>query len=159
MLKLIPIKGVILAVLTAGALCYHVGQAQSETQKTYVGSDACRSCHEAEYDRFNAYAKKAHSYEHILKLRKGITEAEFRQCLACHTTGYGKPGGFRSEQETPQLKEPGCEVCHGPGSIHASSQDPKDIDSKVSIKDCEACHRPDRVEAFGYRPVIFGGAH
>ena len=42
--------------------------------------------------------------------------------------GYGKPGGFRSEHETPGLKEPGCEVCHGPGSIHAASRDARDID-------------------------------
>jgi hypothetical protein len=159
MRKRIPIKGIACAILTASILWWQVGRAQSEIEKSYVGSEMCRSCHEAQYDRFKTYAKKAQSYSHIMTLKKGLTEAEFRQCLECHTTGYGKPGGFRSEQETPRLKDAGCEVCHGPGSIHVQSQDPKDMKTKLSTKDCEVCHNADRVEAFKYKPLIYGGAH
>jgi len=135
------------------------GLARSEVQKTYVGSEACRNCHELEYSRFNAHAKKARSYEHILTMKKGMTEAEFRGCLECHTTGYGKPGGFSSEKETPHLKEAGCEVCHGPGSRHVQTSDPKEIKGKLTVKDCELCHNNERVEAFHYKPLIYGGAH
>ncbi len=127
--------------------------------KTYVGSEACRECHETEYKNFKTWAKKAHSYEDILKMKKGLTESEFRRCFECHTTGFGQPGGFKSAQETPYLKDAGCEVCHGPGSLHVESGDPKDIKGKLTKKDCERCHNAERVAAFNYKPLIHGGAH
>jgi mono/diheme cytochrome c family protein len=37
-------------------------------------------------------------------------------CLKCHTTGYGKPSGFKSLTETPKLINVQCEACHGPGA-------------------------------------------
>jgi hypothetical protein len=92
-------------------------------------------------------------------MKKGLTSAEFEKCFECHTTGYGKPSGFRSEQDTPHLKDAGCETCHGPGSIHVESGDPKDIRGKLVAKDCEVCHNSERVNAFKYKPLVFGGAH
>jgi hypothetical protein len=77
----------------------------------------------------------------------------------CHTTGYGKPGGFRSEHDTPDLRNAGCEVCHGPGSLHCETEDPGDIMGSLTADECEECHRTDRVEAFDYKPLIYGGAH
>lgn len=136
-----------------------VSQAGSETDKTYVGSQACGECHEAEYESFKTYSKKAHSYESIKVMKKGLTEAEFVQCFECHTTGHRKAGGFRSEHETPELKDAGCEVCHGPGSLHVESQEPDDINGDLTAKDCETCHNSDRVAAFDYKPLIYGGAH
>lgn len=138
---------------------WSVGKAGSEGQKTYVGSKACQDCHEDEYENFRTYAKKAHSYDSIKVMKKGLTDAEFQNCLGCHTTGYGKPGGFRSEQDTPDLKEAGCEVCHGPGSLHCETEDPGAIVGSLTAKECESCHRSDRVEAFNYKPLIYGGAH
>lgn len=132
--------------------------AQAE-QAAYVGSQACQECHEGHFKRFEQYAKKAHSFQSITLMSRGLTEAEVKKCYECHTTGYNRPGGFRSEAETPQLKNAGCEVCHGPGSLHVASQDPKDIKAKLSAKDCESCHNSERVGAFRYRPVLFGGAH
>ena len=80
---------------------------RSESEKTYVGSEACMNCHKTEYKNFKTYAKKAHSYESIKLMKKGLKDTEFYKCLECHTTGHGKPGGFRSEQETPHLRDAG----------------------------------------------------
>ena len=77
----------------------------------------------------------------------------------CHTTGYGSPGGFVSLKETPHLKDAGCEVCHGPGSVHCKTEDSADINGKLSIADCERCHSAERVAAFKFKPLIYGGAH
>ena len=133
--------------------------AEAEAEKRYVGSQACLDCHEGEYENFRAYAKKAHSFESIQSMKKGLTETEFRECFQCHTTGYRQPGGFRSEHETPELKNAGCEVCHGAGSLHCETEDPYDIKGRLTAKDCEVCHNSDRVENFDYKPLIYGGAH
>ena len=125
----------------------------------YVGSETCKNCHEKEYDSFTKYAKKSRSYESIERVRKGLTEEEIRGCYVCHTTGYGKPGGFTSVEKTPFLKNAGCEVCHGPGELHAKTKDPKYIKRRLTMKDCEVCHISERVKAFRFKPLIHGGAH
>jgi hypothetical protein len=91
-------------------------------------------------------------------MKKGLTEAEYQDCLSCHATGYGQPGGFISESETPHLKNAGCETCHGPGSLHVETEDPEDINSELTMEDCTRCHNSERVEAFNFKPVLFGGA-
>jgi hypothetical protein len=130
-----------------------------QNDKRYIGSQACRDCHEQEYDSYDRYAKKRHSWEHISAMRKGLTEPEFKTCFGCHTTGYGKPSGFVSAERTPNLKNVGCEACHGPGSVHAESEDPADIKGSLTIKDCTGCHNEERVAAFNFTPLIHGGAH
>src|SRR4030042_4080046 len=80
----------------------------------YVGSDACKSCHENEYKNFITYAKKATSFRSIERVRKGLTEEEIKGCYTCHTTGYGKPGGFIRAEKRHYLRNAGCEVCHAP---------------------------------------------
>lgn len=128
-------------------------------EKEYIGSESCKDCHEDEYDKFIKYSKKSSSFESIKKMEKKLTPEEYQACFECHTTGYGKKGGFVSEQETPHLKEAGCEVCHGPGSLHAESEDPDDIVRLMAMEDCIICHNADRVEAFDFKPLLYGGAH
>jgi hypothetical protein len=125
----------------------------------YVGSLACKPCHEEEYKSFMTYARKSNSFRSIERVRKGLTEEEVKGCYHCHTTGYGKPGGFVSPEKTPHLKNAGCEVCHGPGEFHVKTQNPREIKRHLTKEDCEACHTEERVRAFRYKPMIHGGAH
>ena len=125
----------------------------------YVGSETCGECHGEQYETYTRYAKKAHSYDSILVMKKGLTPDEFEDCLECHVTGYGRPGGFLSAAETPHLKDAGCEVCHGPGSVHVESFDAADIKGDLSVEDCQRCHNEERVNSFDYKPLLFGGAH
>ena len=137
-----------------------LGQENGQNQaNTYVGSLACKECHPEEYENFITYAKKSISFQSIERRMKHLTSEEIRQCYPCHTTGYGKPGGFVSQEETPHLKNAGCEVCHGPGAEHVRAGDPVKIIGKMSKKDCEVCHISERVKAFKYKPLIHGGAH
>ncbi len=128
-------------------------------ENEYIGSESCKDCHEVEYDTFMKYSKKATSFESIKKMETKLTPEEYQGCFECHTTGYKKKGGFVSEQKTPELKDAGCEVCHGPGSLHAESEDPDDIVRKMAMEDCIVCHNADRVEAFDFKPLTYGGAH
>jgi hypothetical protein len=125
----------------------------------YVGSDACKDCHKDEYKSFMTYARKSRSFESIERVKKGLTKEEIEGCYHCHTTGYGKPGGFISPEKTPHLKNAGCEVCHGPGEFHVKTGDPRDTKRHMTMEDCEPCHTAERVKAFRYKPLIHGGAH
>ncbi len=128
-------------------------------EKVYVGSTVCKDCHDKEYDNYLKFAKKAHSFQSIKKMEKKLSPEEYRTCFECHTTGYGVKGGFVSEEQTPELKNAGCEVCHGPGSLHVESEDPDDIVREVTMEKCTTCHNKNRVNAFDFKPLLYGGAH
>ncbi|MBF0499329.1 MAG: cytochrome c family protein [Candidatus Riflebacteria bacterium] len=136
-----------------------ISPAQGSPEKHYIGPETCKSCHEKEYTSFFASSKKSHSYDTITRMRKFLTDQEFEGCMECHTTGHGKPGGFVSVEATPQLKNLSCEACHGPGSVHAESGDPSEINGKLTPKDCSGCHNENRVKAFRFSPLIHGGVH
>jgi hypothetical protein len=133
--------------------------AQDTKSRIYVGSDSCLPCHQAEYENYCKYARKSHSHQSVQKMEKGLTAVELKGCYACHTTGYGNPGGFVSVEQTPELKNAGCEVCHGPGGRHAETEDPDDIIRKITIDVCHKCHTEERVKAFRYTPIVHGGGH
>lgn len=125
----------------------------------YVGSKICAGCHEQQYAAFQKHSKKAQSSKNIRLMAKGLTPEELTGCFACHTTGYGRPGGFTSFTATPELADAGCEVCHGPGSAHAETGDPAAIKGTLTLADCQSCHNGARVKAFGYKPLLRAGAH
>lgn len=131
---------------------------KSKTPK-YVGCEVCKGCHRDEFYSFIKYARKSKSFESIERVKKGLTKEEIKGCYYCHTTGYGKPGGFISLEKTPHLKNAGCEVCHGPGEFHVNTRDPSYIKRHLTKEDCEVCHTEERVKAFRYKPLIHGGAH
>jgi hypothetical protein len=60
------------------------------------------------------------------------------ECLVCHTTGFGKPGGFISEIDTPKLKNVQCEICHGVRLEHA--QNPQGGFAGEAKAACGKCH-------------------
>jgi hypothetical protein len=129
-------------------------------EAVYVGSDTCASCHDAQFATYSKYSKKAHSSKSVQIMASDLTEEELRGCYGCHTTGYGKPGGFQSFSATPALANAGCEVCHGPGSAHAESGgDASLIKGKLTMADCESCHSAERVAAFNFKPMLYAGAH
>lgn len=100
----------------------------------YVGSKSCFKCHFKEH---GSWTKKAHAK--ALEVLKPGQAAEAKtkakldpakdytadpSCVGCHTTGYGKPGGYpevgkewtaEEKARAPLLAGVGCESCHGPG--------------------------------------------
>jgi peroxiredoxin len=84
------------------------------TAAAYVGSEACQSCHS---DEHATWLTQTHAKALDTLAAKGkATDAD---CLRCHTTGFGKPGGFQAGAGAqPALAGVGCESCHGPGGDH-----------------------------------------
>jgi peroxiredoxin len=106
------------------------------TQAPYVGSEACKSCHAAEYETWsqNPHAGAAAT---LVAEDKGADA----DCLRCHTTGMGSAGGFPSDaaaKDHADLARVGCESCHGPGGDHIVNE--VKLGSIVSLGDkCDSC--------------------
>ncbi len=94
-------------------------------EHSYVGSKKCKVCHLAQHRSWEQ-TKMANGFT----LLKAGERAEAKKkagldpnkdythdatCLPCHVTGYGKAGGFKSIDETPDMAGVGCEMCHGAG--------------------------------------------
>ncbi|MDJ0782756.1 MAG: cytochrome c family protein [Desulfosarcinaceae bacterium] len=146
----------VIAVLHADGM---VSMGFATGEPVYVGSETCGGCHPDQFEAFTEHSKKANSFTSVKRMATKLTPEELKGCYGCHTTGYGKTGGFRSEQETPHLKDTGCEVCHGPGSVHAESEDPSDLNAVIDVEDCMKCHNSERIGAFNFKPLLYGGAH
>ncbi len=118
----------------------------------FVGSEACRSCHE---DEFKTWAAGPHATAVKTLAKKDPKSLSDPACLECHTTGYGKKGGFAktdSVTSNTAMAHVGCESCHGPGSDHIP-EDPEakpemgtilslgdKCDSCVILQICGTCH-------------------
>ena len=106
------------------------------TSSAIVGSSACKICHEREYA---VWSRSAHARS-VESLRKDRKDAD-AECLRCHVTGYGRPGGFPDKgpvRSHEDLARVGCESCHGPGAEHV--KDGKLLGSIVKLGDkCDSC--------------------
>ena len=83
----------------------------------YVGQGACAGCHG---DKFEKYQGTEHYTAY--NLITNLTGAAYTNELPYHTVGYGQPSGFTTASATPQLKNVGCENCHGPAGWHKYSE-------------------------------------
>ena len=108
----------------------------------YVGSDTCMSCHSDEHERWSngPHAKAFATLE-------AKNQSQNAECLACHTTGFEKPGGF--PDAGPGLQNVGCESCHGPGGNHVGPEAKREgtilrltekCGSCVILQICGTCH-------------------
>jgi len=116
----------VLSVMFAMAFLFAVN---AEAGAQYIGAKKCKACHMKEYKSWEKTIM-ATSFEN---LKAGVKAAEKTAagldankdytadagCLKCHTTGYGKPGGFTTIEATPKLAGVQCEGCHGPGSEYS----------------------------------------
>ena len=98
----------------------------------YIGSKKCKICHLKEWKSWET-TKMANSFEVLrpgeraeAKTNAGLDpEKDYTTdptCLPCHTTGYGKSGGFVDEASSPTLLGVGCEMCHGAGGTYVADQ-------------------------------------
>jgi nitrate/TMAO reductase-like tetraheme cytochrome c subunit len=136
-------KHVALVVLMAFAFLavmsvYGIASAQ---EAKFVGAEKCKGCHPQQYKDFES--RKFTKAWAVLQMRGKTKDPE---CLKCHVTGFGKTGGFVSDEETPQLRYKQCEACHGAGSVHANN--PGDSAARTAMKDyvsksnvCIDCHK------------------
>jgi hypothetical protein len=88
---------------------------------TYVGTEKCKKCHDAAYTVWEK-SKHSHAYASLERATRPSLRQFDAECIVCHTVGFGYESGYRSEKDTPHLKNVGCESCHGPASEHINSE-------------------------------------
>ena len=114
-----------------------------DTVSTYVGSEACGSCHES---ALLAWLQSSHStaFETLVAKEQDFNE----ECVGCHTVGFGRKDGFVNAKATPELIHVQCEACHGPGSLHV-----KDTGARygsAGARSCIGCHDPENSPDFDF---------
>lgn len=136
------ITSAIIAVLAIGISLfigyYHQAVAQN-SDSSYISGKKCKSCHAK---IFTSQAETSHAKSFDILVDLG--EDKNTKCIPCHTTGYGKPGGFTDAQATADLAGITCQTCHGPGSNHVKSgltkEQRKATISVPTVYTCTKCH-------------------
>ena len=119
---------------------------------SYAGSRACSPCHPAVFRHWGG-TLHATAYETLLKAGRAFDP----ECVACHVVGLNYVSGFQSPEAGPDLRDVGCEACHGPGSLHiaqasAVGNQPLTGYGKVSPEVCQGCHDPEHGPPFRFDP-------
>lgn len=145
---------------------------------SYVGVNTCRMCHKnaEKGNQHGAWSKWGHARTfESLKSAEALKVAreqglktpphEAAECLVCHTTGWGKAGGYevlsaefvanpensRTVKKNDTKANVGCESCHGPGSKYKSKKimtgifsdeiNPATVEMVAPVKNiCLTCH-------------------
>jgi hypothetical protein len=97
----------------------------------YTGNRVCAKCH---FDQGEAWRKTGHAkafdslkanVKAAAKTRAGLDPAKDYSadpdCVACHVTGHGEAGGYKTGMNPDDAKlvvGVSCESCHGAGSIY-----------------------------------------
>ena len=110
----------------------------------YAGSDSCLQCHVPPYENWRS-TPHARAYQTLVE-----KEAQYRaECLVCHTTGYGEPGGYDpAQKERSAMLNVQCEACHGPAGRHKGT---KEVLVRNGGKEvCLGCHTEKNSPKFDY---------
>jgi hypothetical protein len=126
-------------------------------EPAFVGNARCRACHP---DAFPVWEKSRHALGYETLVQRG---KQFHlDCIGCHVTGFGNPGGVCRVDRVAGREDVGCESCHGPGSLHASAPSAKNVSQGNSEQTCTRCHDRENSPHFDFReylPQILGPGH
>lgn len=116
------------ALLAGLFLALVSGSMQAADEPGYRGFRVCAKCHEDQGGswRTTAHAKAFDSLKPNMKsaaktkarLDPAKDYTQDKDCLGCHTTGFGEPGGYRAGADPDEMKTlvgVTCEACHGAG--------------------------------------------
>lgn len=119
-----------------------------EGTPAYIGSSACASCHSAAYAWWEKH-RHGRAYQTLVDRHKEFSMS----CFQCHVTGHGEPGGATITFNLGgELKNVGCESCHGPGEFHARA--PLEFRSTMvrapEERLCRSCHDAEHSDQFDF---------
>ena len=123
-----------------------------EGTASYVGTEECDTCHEEAVVQWKSTVH-AGAFQTLVDTNQQYDLS----CVSCHVTGFREPGGSEVV-ENEGLRDVQCEVCHGPGSLHAEDPEGKDgaqhIELAVKEEVCMKCHTPEHSDTFDYTAYL-----
>jgi len=116
----------------------------------YVGSDACKKCHEATHKIWSSN-RHSRAFSALVKVRRQNNP----DCIKCHVLDLGAADGYRGPVVTPELANVQCESCHGRGLTHVLARRAKREKrigklARVGRQSCETCHNSSHSPKFNY---------
>lgn len=138
-----------IATFRDATLARAAATAKAATPTGYAGVGTCGSCHS---DRLVQWVYDPHA--NALESLASRKSAKNPECIACHTTGFGRPGGFSGVEvrDTEPFKGVQCEACHGPQRGHSSKADITRVE--VNERTCRTCHDPANSPQFDYTKYL-----
>jgi hypothetical protein len=97
----------------------------------YVGSAACEECHATAFKIWKG-SKHSGAYATLAAAKNPSLREYDPECIVCHTVGFRNQTGFANAKATPNLKDVGCESCHGPCGAHVKRHRDKDIRALIN---------------------------
>lgn len=136
----------------------------------FIGSESCKDCHGWQYETWeiSRHATAWETLEEADRLREST-------CIPCHTTGYTESDTFPALMVPYELRNVGCESCHGPGENHKLYQEyviygtlvgeerGEDLTDPIILTPpesmCLECHMPPYDEGWIYRTKMLRVLH
>jgi hypothetical protein len=109
----------------------------------FVGTDACAQCHENQVRQYHG-TKHANAFRTLIQLGRQYTI----RCTPCHVVGFASPGGWQPANPSFELRNVGCESCHGSGQEHLAKPVKGNIRRTPLKETCESCHDPKHSPGF-----------
>ncbi len=120
----------------------------ASAEPAYIGNKKCKKCHIKQYKSWDK-TKMGQAFELLkpnvradakkkAKLDPAKDYTSDKECLACHTVGYGKPGGYGSGEKDELRLGVGCEMCHGPGGDYTAKDKMSNKNKKFKSADLVA---------------------
>lgn len=156
-------------VLTlAVAVVFTASPALAAGKGAYEGWKKCGGCHKSQKDSwletkhakaFESLKPKEHAdHKKKAKLDPEKDYTQDKNCIGCHTIGYGERGGYKEgmpEAKAKYLTGVGCEDCHGAGSLYRKEHSKAGDQFKKTQKPTPRKALVDAGQNFGYEEACF----
>ena len=116
-------------------------------------SEACASCHSSEYDHW-----KVSRHAASLKTLKSEHKEKSPECLACHTTGFGRDDGYLNYNITSGLKNVNCTECHYVSAGHLAEPAAFATET-IEEANCLRCHDEENSPSFAFTSFMEKSRH
>lgn len=115
----------------------------------YATAAACTNCHTDNFARWT-FTDHSRAWQSLVE-RQATGNPE---CLPCHTTGFGEPGGMGEPTVAAvrAFKAVQCEACHGPMRGHPD--DPRVKAEPITEARCTGCHDAANSPEFDYASYL-----
>lgn len=114
----------------------------------YATGSSCARCHA---DRVASWGFDSHARAMASLVKR--SEQGNPECVACHSTGFGQPGGFAelSREKLESFRDVQCEACHGPMAGHNGAGKAGEAIREAT---CRGCHDEANSPGFDYQTYL-----